>query len=397
MKRLLLVALLLLAVAPASAAPTLRKPNGGASASLPAQGGHAGQFLKTNGSAASWAPGGGGADVNTANIWTKSQNVADRSLIDGATISTDATLGNSFTVTIAGNRTIANPTGLVSGGYYSWEVVQSAGGNTITWGNKFTWPGGTAPILQATAGAKDLISCKYDGTDLLCGSLASTGSVSSVGMSVPSWLTVAGSPVTSSGTLAVTATTGQTANRFLATPNGSTGPVGPRAIVNADFPTSGVTAGTFQGLTVNAQGIITNAVNIGGGTAVPSGCTLGATWTAGGGSPSCTIAAGATASFFEVTVVTGHNSGSAFGPHTISAVEWFHVSWTSAPYSTTSGFTCEAADKLTADAFRNQFNFDVRILFQKSATAPAMYIENSPSATPAIDTTYVFSCTGGGS
>lgn len=64
----------------------------------------------------------------------------------------------------------------------------------------------------------------------------SGGTVSSVGLTLPSWLSVSGSPVTTSGTLAVTAATGQTANLFLATPNGSTGAASLRAIVQADLP-----------------------------------------------------------------------------------------------------------------------------------------------------------------
>lgn len=63
-----------------------------------------------------------------------------------------------------------------------------------------------------------------------------SGTVTSVALTTPSWLTVSGSPVTTSGTLAVSATTGQTANQFLATPNGSTGAVGLRAVVAADLP-----------------------------------------------------------------------------------------------------------------------------------------------------------------
>lgn len=64
-----------------------------------------------------------------------------------------------------------------------------------------------------------------------------SGTVTSVGLTVPAWLTVGGSPVTTSGTLAITATTGETANEFLATPNGSSGALGLRAIVAADIPT----------------------------------------------------------------------------------------------------------------------------------------------------------------
>lgn len=79
--------------------------------------------------------------------------------------------------------------------------------------------------------------------------------VTSVGLSLPSWLTVANSPITSTGTLAVTATAAQTANRFLATPNGAPGAVGLRAIVAADVPTLN------QATTANAGTATTLAAN----------------------------------------------------------------------------------------------------------------------------------------
>lgn len=60
--------------------------------------------------------------------------------------------------------------------------------------------------------------------------------VTGVGASVPSWLSVSGSPVTGSGTLAITAASGQTQNQFIATPDGSSGAVGLRSIVAADVP-----------------------------------------------------------------------------------------------------------------------------------------------------------------
>lgn len=76
-----------------------------------------------------------------------------------------------------------------------------------------------------------------------------TGSVASVALSAPSVFSVAGSPVTSSGTLAVTFATGQTANSFLATPNGTTGAVGLRTIVAADLPALGANPTASVGLT----------------------------------------------------------------------------------------------------------------------------------------------------
>ena len=78
--------------------------------------------------------------------------------------------------------------------------------------------------------------------------LNNAGTVTSVALTVPSWLSVAGSPITSNGTIAVTAAGGQTANQVLATPNGSTGPVGLRALVDADIPDT---------ITINGSGNVT--------------------------------------------------------------------------------------------------------------------------------------------
>ena len=92
--------------------------------------------------------------LSTANTWTASQNVASVALTDAASIATDASLGNVFTVTLADNRTLANPSNLVSGGTYQWIVTQDAtGSRTLAYGTDFTWPGGTVPtfITQAFA------------------------------------------------------------------------------------------------------------------------------------------------------------------------------------------------------------------------------------------------------
>lgn len=62
------------------------------------------------------------------------------------------------------------------------------------------------------------------------------GTVTSVGLVVPTWLAVTGSPVTTSGNLTVAAAAGQTANRVLATPDGSAGAVSLRALSAADLP-----------------------------------------------------------------------------------------------------------------------------------------------------------------
>jgi hypothetical protein len=108
------------------------------------------------------------ASLATAQTFTKSQNVLAVALTDAANIATDASLGNVFTVTLAGNRTLDNPSNLVSGGVYRWVVTQDAtGSRTLAYGALFKWPGGTAPVLSTGANAVDYIQATYNGTVLL--------------------------------------------------------------------------------------------------------------------------------------------------------------------------------------------------------------------------------------
>ncbi len=88
------------------------------------------------------------------------------------------------------------------------------------------------PIQTSNAGKV----LSTDGTNTSWISAGGAGTVTSVGLSVPSIFTVANSPVTASGTLAISLAS-QTQNYFLAAPNGSSGVPTFRAPVAADLPT----------------------------------------------------------------------------------------------------------------------------------------------------------------
>ena len=100
----------------------------------------------------------GFARIATAQNFTAAQGVTPVALSDGANIATDASLGNIFTVTLGGNRTLDNPTNLVAGRTYVWVVTQDGtGSRTLAYGSNFDFPGGTAPTLSTGAADVDLI------------------------------------------------------------------------------------------------------------------------------------------------------------------------------------------------------------------------------------------------
>jgi len=79
-------------------------------------------------------------------------------LTDGATITPDFSAGNNFSVTLGGNRTLANPTGLTAGQSGVIYLAQDAtGSRTLAYGSSWKFPNGTAPTLTTTANAIDVL------------------------------------------------------------------------------------------------------------------------------------------------------------------------------------------------------------------------------------------------
>lgn len=113
------------------------------------------------------------------------------------------------------------------------NTIQVFGAGTDTINNVATATGVTQGAGVTTLYTSP-VAGKWYSTILVAA--AAGGTVTSVAQTVPSWLSIAGSPVTSAGTLAITAATGQTANSVLATPNGSTGALGVRSLVSGDLP-----------------------------------------------------------------------------------------------------------------------------------------------------------------
>lgn len=102
-----------------------------------------------------------------ANAWTAAQSNTPVAVTSSSnSIATDASLSNIFTHTFTENTTLANPTNMVTGTYYTWIFTQAASAKTLAYGNKFKWPGGTSMTVSTGNGAVDIITCLYDGTNL---------------------------------------------------------------------------------------------------------------------------------------------------------------------------------------------------------------------------------------
>ena len=97
-------------------------------------------------------------ESNQNNTFTKAQRGSITALSDGANISTDFALNNHFSVTLGGNRTLANPTNIVAGQSGSIFVTQDGtGSRTLSYSGYWDFPAATAPTLSTTAAAVDRI------------------------------------------------------------------------------------------------------------------------------------------------------------------------------------------------------------------------------------------------
>ena len=218
---------------------------------------------------ASTASGGGLTSVGLSTpSWL---TVSNSPLTSNGTLAVSATTGETANQVLATPNGSSGAVGLRSIVAADLPTVPTSGGGTgltsIGTADQVlgvAHTGGALEYKTLTAGANVTIT-DAAGQITIASSGTGGGTVNSVGLSTPSWLTVANSPITGSGTLAVTATTGVTANQVLATPNGSSGALAVRALAAADIPTlpaSQITApGSSGQLIYNSSNIFTGAAD----------------------------------------------------------------------------------------------------------------------------------------
>ena len=98
------------------------------------------------------------AKTNAVQSFSVAQRGSVTALTDGTTITPDFAAANNFSLTIGGNRTLANPTNLTAGQSGVIVITQDGtGSRTGSWNTVFKWAGGTAPTLTTTASAVDVL------------------------------------------------------------------------------------------------------------------------------------------------------------------------------------------------------------------------------------------------
>jgi hypothetical protein len=98
------------------------------------------------------------AKIDVAQSFTAQQRGAITALTDGATITADFALANNFSVTLGGNRTLANPTNQTAGASGCiWITQDGTGSRTLAYGANWDFSGGTAPTLSTAAAAVDCL------------------------------------------------------------------------------------------------------------------------------------------------------------------------------------------------------------------------------------------------
>lgn len=99
------------------------------------------------------------AKTDVAQTFTAAQRGSVSALTDGTTITPDFAVANNFSVTLGGNRTLANPSNLTAGQHGVIVITQDGtGSRTLAFGSYWKFASGTAPTLTTTASAVDVLA-----------------------------------------------------------------------------------------------------------------------------------------------------------------------------------------------------------------------------------------------
>ena len=103
-----------------------------------------------------------GSTINATTV-TFSGEVANGN--SGTAFTIDWTAGQKQTITLTGNCTFTFTAPLGPGNFVLRLVQDGTGGRTATWPASVKWVGATAPTLSTSAGAVDIVTFYWNGTN----------------------------------------------------------------------------------------------------------------------------------------------------------------------------------------------------------------------------------------
>jgi len=96
--------------------------------------------------------------LSAVQSYSAAQRGTISALTDGATITADFAVANNFSVTLGGNRTLANPSNQTAGqSGCIWITQDGTGSRTLAYGSQWDFTGGTAPTLSTAAASVDCL------------------------------------------------------------------------------------------------------------------------------------------------------------------------------------------------------------------------------------------------
>jgi hypothetical protein len=98
------------------------------------------------------------AGISNVQTFTAGQRGAVSALTSASTITPNFATSNNFSLTLATNATLANPTNIVAGQSGVIAITQDGtGSRTLAYGSYFKFADATAPTLTTTSGAVDVL------------------------------------------------------------------------------------------------------------------------------------------------------------------------------------------------------------------------------------------------
>ena len=116
------------------------------------------------------------SQLDTQQEYTEQHSFDAKTLTDAANIAWDLDKNQVAQVTLAGNRTLDNPTNMRDGATYVLRIKQDVTGTrTLAFGSAYKFAESLTPSLSSGGDALDILSCTSDGVNMYCNLLNNFG------------------------------------------------------------------------------------------------------------------------------------------------------------------------------------------------------------------------------